>query len=82
MMTKLERLTEARDQLERVLRGLRADLRHAATLRDADLCKRLRAEHREIERSWLAMCRDVAELKHEAARSTHGRARKTIFTIG
>jgi hypothetical protein len=81
MMTKLDRMIDARDQLERVLRGLRADIRHAASMRDSSLCEKLRGEYREVEKSWQAMCRDVAELKHEDAQPRSGWAR-TIFPVG
>jgi hypothetical protein len=83
-MTKLDRMTEARDQLESRLKELRADIVRAASLRQTDRREVLQAEYREAEPQWRALCRDVAELKRDAASLPVSVARrvKRVFAIG
>jgi hypothetical protein len=66
-MTKLDRMTEARDQLESRLKELRGDLIRAAMLRQSDRCEVLRAEYQEAKSQWRSVCRHIVGMKHEEA---------------
>jgi hypothetical protein len=83
-MTKLDRMTEARDQLERRLKELRADIRYAASMGRLDRLEVLRAEFRETEPQWRALCHDVAMMKRETASLPVSVARRVarVFAIG